>query len=135
MALHPSLTFPYAGEDLYVITGQKLFFEAYHVPEGEIKMIRIKPDWKTKYRFAVAPNSAVKDVSGREFSAEYFEVSNGGEGDVNMEKNGGKLTATLAGEPLRKLDSKVFKDKENFTIKEIISFVTTGLLFFFENLP
>ena len=47
-----------------------------------------------------------------------------------MEKNGGKLTATLAGEPLRKLDSKVFKDKENFTIKEIISFVTTGLLFF-----
>ena len=98
-------------------------------------MIRIKPDWKTKHRFAVAPKSAVKDVSGREFSAEYFEVSNGGEGDVNMEKNGGKLTATLAGEPLRKLDSKVFKDKENFTIKEIISFVTTGLLFFFENLP
>ena len=93
-------------------------------------MIRIKPDWKTKHRFAVAPKSAVKDVSGREFSAEYFEVSNGGEGDVNMEKNGGKLTATLAGEPLRKLDSKVFKDKENFTIKEIISFVTTGLLFF-----
>ena len=66
MALHPSLTFPYAGEDLYVITGQKLFFEAYHVPEGEIKMIRIKPDWKTKHRFAVAPKSAVKIVNGRE---------------------------------------------------------------------
>ena len=123
-----TLTLHFVGSDLYLITGQKLFFEAHHVPEGEIKMIKIKPDWKTKYRFAVAPNSGVKVVNGdnREFSAEYFEVSNGGVGDVMIEKKDGKLTAILDEEPLKKLDSKVFKDKENFTTKEIISFVTRG---------
>lgn len=117
------------GDDLYVITGQKLFFEAHHLGNGEIKTIKIKPDWKTKHRFAIAPNSGVKVVNGdnREFSGEYFEVSNGGGGDVKIEKTDGNLTATLAGEPLTKLDSKVFKDKENFTTKEMISFVTTGI--------
>ena len=62
----------------------------------------------------------------REFSAEYFEVTNGGDGEVKIEKKGGKLTATLSGQQLRKLDAKVFKDKENFTTKEIISYVTKG---------
>ena len=71
----------------------------------------------------MAPNSGVKVVNGdnREFSAEYFELSSGG--DVKIEKRDGQLMTTLAGEHLTKLDSKVFKDKENFMTKEIISFV------------
>ena len=126
MCFDSFLTLHYAEDDLYVITGQKLFFEAHHVAKGEIKTIKIKPDWRTKHRFAVAPISGVKVVNGdnREFSAEYFEVSSGG--DVNIEKTDGKLIASLAGEPLTAMNSKVFKDKENFTTKEILSYVTKG---------
>merc|ERR1712183_732653 len=117
------------GDELYILTGQKLFFEAHHVAEGEVKTMTIKPDWRTKLRFSVAPKSGVKVVNGdnREFSAEYFEVSSGGGGDVKIEKKDGKLIATRSGEQLRKLDSKVFKEEENFTTKEIISFVTKGI--------
>ena len=124
----------YPGGDLYILTGQKLSFEAHHVPVGQNKTIKIKPDWKTKHRFAVAPNSSVRHVDGgnKEFSAEYFEASNCGLGDVRIEIKGGELTATLfknedqPGEQLRKLGAKVFKDKENFTAKEILGFVLKG---------
>ena len=56
------LTLHYAGDDLYVITGQKLFFEALHVAKGEIKTIKIKPEIqlvKSKHRFAVSPKGSV----------------------------------------------------------------------------
>ena len=97
-------------------------------------MIKIKPDWKSKHRFAVAPDSSVRGVGGanREFSAEYFEASKCGVGDVKIEKTNRELTATLVKggnqpeEELRKLGAKVFKDKENFTTKDILGFVLKG---------
>ena len=68
----------------------------------------------------------------REFSAEYFEASKCSVGDVKIEKTDRELTATLvkggnqSEEELRKLGAKVFKDKENFTTKDIIGFVLKG---------
>ena len=68
----------------------------------------------------------------KEFSAEYFEASKCGVGDVKIEKTNRELTATLVKggnqpeEELRKLGAKVFKDKENFTTKDILGFVLKG---------
>ena len=82
----------------------------------------------------MAPSSSVRqvDAGNKEFSAEYFEASKCGMGDVKIENKGGELTATLIkaedqpGVELTKLGAKVFKDKENFTAKEILGFVLKG---------
>ena len=72
------------------------------------------------------------EAGNKEFSAEYFEASKCGLGEVKIQNKGGDLTATLfksedeSGEELSKLGSKVFKDKENFSVKEILGFVLKG---------
>ena len=72
-------------------------------------------------------------ASNREFPAECFEASKCELGEVKIQNKSGDLTATFfkadesgPGEQLDKLDSKVFKDKENFTVKEILGFVLKG---------
>ena len=72
------------------------------------------------------------DAGNKEFSAEYFEASKCGMGDVKIENKGGELSATLfkdedqPGEQLNKMEAIVFKDEENITKKYIIDKVLGG---------
>ena len=123
------ITLQYAGDDLYVITGRKRFFEAHKLPEGQSRTIKIKLV-RSQHRFAVATQGNVSGTHpNREFSAEYFEVSSGGV--VKLEMSAGKFIAKLVKpnqqtEELGPCGSRVFKDKENFTLKETLGFVLKG---------
>jgi len=119
------------GGELYVITGKKLSFDAHKLQPGKIQTIKIKPDMKSKHRFAVAPKGSVSGTqTNREFSAEYFEVCSGGV--VKLEMPGRELVARLVKptqqtEELEHCGSKVLRDRDNFTVKDTLGFVLKGL--------
>ena len=78
----------------------------------------------------MAPESSVSGKQpNREFTAEYFEVCSGGV--VKLEKPGRELIARLVKptqqtEELQHCGSRVLRDRDNFTVKDILGFVLKG---------
>ena len=104
-------------------------FDAVFLAGGTKQVIKIKPGLREKYQVGVAPAPA-EPVGQREFSAEMFQVNSLGR--VRIERTEKEMTATLIKleslkeERLRKIGSKVFKDAENFTRKDILKYTLLG---------
>ena len=111
------------GAPLYVITGSKWSFDAFDIPvEGE-QLIKISN------KFGVAQKAAKTPVGNREMTATMFEVLSMGE--IQISKTKAKFIAHLvqpgkSGDELRNIGTKLFKDKENWTKKDVLSFVMRG---------
>ena len=125
----PKLKFLLSGGDAYIITGGKMCFDPILVFGGTSQVIKIKPGLREKYQVGVAPAPA-EPVGQREFTAEMFQVN--AMGRVRLERTEREMTATLTRpdtlqeERLKKLGSKVFKDAENFSRKDILKYTLIG---------
>ena len=113
-----------SGAPLYVITGSKWSFDAYDIPaEGEL-LIKISNN-----KFGLVEKNDEKPGS-REMTATMFEVFSLGE--IQISKQNASFIAKLIrpghSEELSKKDAKMFKDKENWTKKDVASFVMKGEL-------
>ena len=110
------------GVPLYLITGSKWSFDAYNIPaEGE-QLIKISN------KFGVAQNNG-ETPGNREMTATMFEVLSMGE--IQISKTKSKFIAALvqpgkSGDELRNIGTKMFKDKENWTKKDVANFVMKG---------
>jgi len=116
-----------SGAPLYVITGSKWSFDAYDIPaEGEL-LIKISNN-----KFGLVEKNDEKPGS-REMTATMFEVFSLGE--IQISKQNASFIAKLIrpghSEELSKKDAKMFKDKENWTKKDVASFVMKGVTIVF----
>merc|ERR1712183_529758 len=112
------------GSPLYVITGSKWSFDAYEIPaEGEQK-VKISQKFGLVEKTSVAPGN-------REMTATMFEVSSLGE--IQISKTKSKFIANLVqpsksgGDELRNIGAKLYKDKENWTRKDVANYVLKGV--------
>ena len=125
-------------EDFFVINGKKLNFDSHLIPQGESKLIKLRPGGREKYEFGVAPavNTEGVPVGSREFPATMFDLpcSQGGK-MVRIEGNQGGPTTTVTlvkvnneEIPLKRIGEGPlqFSELENFNLQELINRVKEG---------
>jgi len=119
--------------NLYVITGSKLFFESIEIPAGEMKMVNVKSDFKKAHCFGVAAGGqGLNPVTGkRVFSTTMFKVFPGGK-MVKINKTSSGYTAILEksnGTQTKCVQkgAKTFDESQRLCKKEMLKWFKEGL--------
>ena len=111
------------GAPVHVITGSKWLFDAYDIPVDGEQLIKI-----SKNKFGLVQQTAEKP-GNREMTATMFEVLSLGEIQISKTKSSftAKLVRRGQSEELRNCGAKMFKDKENWTKKDVLMFAMKGI--------
>ena len=131
-----SIMFQNAGDSpLHVVTGRKISFQSFEFAGGQQAVLTVKPNKKGCQTFglAEAPRLQNPQTGDREFSATVFEIPPGGGRRVRIGRSSVGLTATLVRADFKELlletrKSKVFRETDRVSMKELINWILQGQL-------
>ena len=120
---------------LHVVTGRKISFQSFEFAGGQQKVLTVKPNKKGCHTFGLAEGPRLQNpqTGDREFSATVFEIPPGGGRRVRIGRSSVGLTATLVRADFKELlletrKSKVFRETDRVSMKELINWILQGQL-------
>ena len=120
------------ANNIHVIIGGKLSFEAIELNTEEQKTIQVKADHRAHHSFGVATAHFLNDGE-REFTATMFDIASGGK-KIEISKNRTGFIATLIKAdgmetPLKERGAKLFRDSGRYAKQGLQNWMVHGEIF------